>query len=334
MARGGGTERSLIEAIARASVPLRGDLSDYDRVLRELGDARVVLIGEATHGTEEFYRERARLTQRLIAERGFAAVAVEADWPDAYRVNRYVRGIASETSAVEALEGFLRFPTWMWRNRAVADFVEWLRAYNEAHHEVWSAVGFYGLDLYSLYTSIDEVIAYLEDVDPEAAERARRRYACFDHAGGIDAAIGQSSCEDEVVEQLLELQRSRSRYLAEDEVLAEDEFFYAEQNARLVKDAERYYRMMYRGGVSSWNLRDWHMAETLEALMGHLSWRFESPKMVVWAHNSHLGDARATSMGRAGEWSVGQLVREEYQDAAYLLGLTTFAGEVTAASDW
>jgi erythromycin esterase-like protein len=229
----------------------------------------------------------------------------------------------------------------MWRNAAIAEFIEWLRDYNEAHLEAWSAVGFYGLDLYSLYISIDEVIRYLEAIDPEASARARKRYGCFDRMdrdvssyGWIASHTAEASCEDEVVEQLKDLLEHRSRYLAEDEVLAEDEFFFAEQNARLAKNAERYYRTMYQGGVSSWNLRDQHMAETLGALMQHLSARIELPRMVVWAHNSHLGDARFTSMGRAGEWNLGQLAREEYGDAAFLLGFTTHRGTVTAARDW
>lgn len=334
-------DATLIDGIQQAAVPLDGLLRDHDRILDDIGDARIVLMGEATHGTEEFYRQRAALSQRLIVEKGFSGVAVEADWPDAYRANRYVRGISSDESTLDALDGFARFPNWMWRNTAVVDFIDWLREFNDAHHEPWSAVGFYGLDLYSLYTSIEEVIAYLQDVDPQAAMRARERYACLDHGPqrdpqryGMSAASGDASCEEEVVEQLLALLDNRSRYLAEDEVLAEDEFFFAEQNARLVKTAEEYYRMMYRGGVSSWNLRDRHMMDTLDALMSHLAWRFDQPKMIVWAHNSHLGDARATSMGRAGEWNLGQLVRQEYGDATYTLGFTTYSGEVTAASDW
>lgn len=337
----GHTERTVLDALSQAAVPLDGSLRDYDRLLEDIGDARVVLIGDGTHGTEDFYRERAMITRRLIAEKGFTAVAAEADWPDAYRVNRFVRGLTLEESVDESLEGFARFPTWMWRNHPVEEFVQWLRDYNEAHHDAWSAVGFYGLDLYSLYTSVEEVIGYLEGVDAEAAVRARRRYACLEYAPGQDpqmygfaAAERDASCEREVVEQLVELLDARSRYAAEDEVLAEDEFFYAEQNARLVKNAEAYYRTMYRGGVSSWNLRDRHMMDTLEALMAHLAWRVDEPKIVVWAHNSHLGDARATSMGRAGEWNLGQLVREEYGHSSYLVGFTTFAGEVTAASDW
>ncbi len=340
MKRAGG-DATLLESIRGAAVPLEGSFRDYDPLLDDIGDAQVVLLGEATHGTEEFYRERALITRRLIAEKDFAAVAVEADWPDAYRANRYVRGISSDRDAVQSLDGFSRFPTWMWRNHAVVEFIEWLREYNEAHHEAWSAVGFYGMDLYSLYNSIDEVVAYLATVDPEAAARARQRYGCFDRAdrdvnayAWTAARSSEASCEDAAVVQLVELLENRSRYLAEDEALAEDEFFFAEQNARLAHDAERYYRTMYQGGTSSWNLRDRHMADTLGALIRHLSDRVDKPKVVVWAHNSHLGDARHTSMGRAGEWNVGQLIRQEYGGAAFLLGYTTHSGTVTAARNW
>jgi erythromycin esterase-like protein len=336
-----GDDTALLDAIRGSAVAIEGNLRDYDALLEDIGSARVVLLGEATHGTAEFYRERALITRRLIVEKGFSAVTVEADWPDAYRANRYVRGISTDVAAVQALEGFGRFPTWMWRNTEVVDFLEWLRSYNDAHHEAWSAVGFYGMDLYSLYTSIQEVVAYLEQVDPEGAARARARYGCFDRVdrnvnayAWVASRTADGSCEEEVVEQLLELLDHRSRYLAEDEVLAEDEFFFAEQNARLVQNAERYYRTMYQAGTSSWNLRDRHMVDTLRALHEHLALRVEDPKLVVWAHNSHLGDARATSMGRAGEWNVGQLVREAYGEDCYLLGFTTHSGTVTAATDW
>ncbi len=336
-------DEALLEGIRRAAAPLTGSLRDHDRLLQEVGDARLVLLGDGTHGTEAFYRERALITRRLIAERGFTGVAVEADWPDAYRANRFVRGLSSDQTGEEALRGFLRFPTWMWRNRPVVEFLEWLRAYNDTHHEPWSAVGFYGLDLYSLQTSIGEVIDYLEARDPEAASRARLRYGCFDRSDGGDAqryghlAAGNPdlSCEKEVVEQLVELLEARGEYAAEEAALAEDEFFFAEQNARLARNAEAYYRTLYRGGVSSWNLRDRHMMETLQALSDHLSGRLDDDvKLVVWAHNSHLGDARATTMGRAGELNLGQLVREAEGQRAFLVGFTTYDGEVTAASDW
>jgi erythromycin esterase-like protein/hypoxanthine phosphoribosyltransferase len=260
-----------------------------------VGDAHLVLLGEASHGTHEFYEQRARMTRWLVEDKGFCAIAAEADWPDAYRVNRYVRGHSDDTTAEEALRGFERFPTWMWRNGVMLDFVGWLREHNErTGRSLRAKAAFYGLDLYSLYRSIHEVIAYLEGVDPLAASRARERYACFDHFGGEAQSYGAAaafgageSCEREAIEQLVELQRHAPDYARRDGLIAEDEFFYAEQNARTVRDAEQYYRSMFGGRVSSWNLRDCHMVDTLEALAGHLSrLRGEPAKMVVWAHNS------------------------------------------------
>ncbi len=318
--------------------PLTGDSSDFDPLLRQIGDARFVLIGEASHGTHEFYRERAEITKRLIQEKGFNAVAVEADWPDAYRVNQYIRGGGSDQEAIDSLDGFKRFPTWMWRNADVLDFIGWLRTHNETRA---NKTGFYGLDLYSLHTSIAAVLGYLNKIDPTAAQRARYRYSCFDHFGEDAQAYGYAtsfglteSCENEVVTQLIELRRRAAEYASRDGRVAADDFFFAEQNARLVKNAEEYYRSMFRGSVSSWNLRDRHMAETLEALVAYVGSEGQAAKVVVWEHNSHLGDARATEMGERGELNVGQLVREKHGNEAVLIGLTTYSGTVTAASDW
>jgi erythromycin esterase-like protein len=333
---------NVIEAIDRTAHPLTGESSDYDPLLQLIGDARLVLLGEASHGTHEFYEARAAITQRLIAEKGFHAIAVEADWPDAYRVNRYVADQGADRTALEALGGFQRFPTWMWCNIEVLAFVDWLHAYNHELGAGATAVGFYGLDLYSLQASIRSVLRYLDQVDPLAAARARSRYACFDHFGedtqryGYAANFGLTrSCENEVVEQLVDLQVRAPAYARHAGFVAQDEFFFAEQNARLVKNAEAYYRSMFRDRVSSWNLRDGHMAETLEALAQHLERQRKAPaKIVVWAHNSHLGDARATQMADAGEWNVGQLVRERSGAEASSIGFTTHHGTVTAASDW
>ena len=319
--------------------PLRGGSGDYDSLLELIGDARFVLIGEASHGTHEFYRERALITRRLIEERGFEAVAVEADWPDAYRVNRYVRGAPEDADAEEALRGFRRFPAWMWRNAEVLDLVGWLRARNDAV-PAEDAVGFYGLDLYSLHTSVAEVISYLGKVDSEAAIRAGERYACFERFGGeqlyghaVRLGIGKS-CREGVIAQLTELQRSADAYLRRDGLAAEAEQFYAEQNARLVAHAERYYRSMFDDGDISWDIRDRHMADTLIRLAEHLGRRGGSPRIVVWAHNSHVGDARMTEMGRRGQLNVGQLARERWPDETTLIGFTTYQGTVTAASNW
>jgi erythromycin esterase-like protein/predicted phosphoribosyltransferase len=329
--------------VARAPEAVRaltGEISDYDWLIERAAGARYVLLGEASHGTREFYRERAEITKRLIAEAGFTAVAVEADWPDAYRVNRYVQGESEDGSADEALADFHRFPVWMWRNDEVAEFITLLREWNDALPSGAPKVGFYGLDLYSLYSSMEAVVAFLDDVDPDAAQRARKRYACFDQFGrdpqvyAYEAGIaGAESCEQDAVEQLVEL-RKMATAATGDGHFEDDRRFYAEQNARLVVNAEEYYRAMFRAGVESWNLRDQHMAQTLDELTAHLQRTSGPAKVVVWAHNSHLGDARATELGQAGELNLGQLVRERVGPAALLVGFSTYSGTVTAASEW
>jgi erythromycin esterase-like protein len=324
------------DALRRVVHPLANHPSDYDPLLDQIGDAPLVLLGEASHGTHEFYHARAQITERLIREKGFTAVAAEADWPDAYRVNRFVRGEGRDADAASALGDFKRFPGRMWRNQDVVRFVEWLRAHN-AEVTPPARAGFYGLDLYSLHTSMEAVLAFLDQADPAAAREARERYGCFDRFGddtqayGLMSGIGgMASCEPEVVRQLVELRRVAADYVRRDGVAAQDEAFFAEQNARLVKNAEEYYRSMFHHGVSTWNMRDRHMMETLAALRAHLG----GAKAVVWAHNSHLGDPRATEMGRRGELNLGQLVRERHGRAAVLVGFTTDHGFVTAASDW
>ena len=328
------------EDLERAAHRLSGSPSDFDLLLERIGTAQVVLIGEASHGTHEFYRIRGEITKRLIREHGFAAVAAEADWPNAYRVNRYVRGRGGDRDAGEALSGFQRFPQWMWRNADVLDFVGWLREHNDSQPAA-ERVGFYGLDLYSLHASMDAVLGYLRIVDPNAAARARARYACFDRFGddpqnyGYAASLGLSAtCEREVVSQLVELRRAVAAYANRDGRLAADDLFFAQQNAQVVRDAERYYRAMFGSRVDSWNLRDQHMSESLQSLLEFLGRERAGAKIVVWAHNSHLGDARATEMGAHGELNVGQLVRQRYGGHAVAVGFTTYGGTVTAASDW
>jgi erythromycin esterase-like protein len=326
-----------------SATPLTGADNDYDGLLESIGDARFVLIGEASHGTHDFYAHRARITERLIREKGFLAVAAEADWPDAYHVNRYLMGGDGETP-LEALEEFRRFPLWMWRNTVVRDFVRDMRAYND-EMGAKKRVGFYGLDLYSLHGSIAAVIEYLEGIDPDAARRARDRYGCLESPDqepqryGMEASFGvREPCEDEVIAQLVELLRRSGDYAHRDGGgEAEDEFFFAEQNARLVVDAEAYYRGMFRGGRDdTWNRRDTHMADTLDALDRHLTRRSGGPaKIVVWAHNSHLGDARATDMGwERDELNLGQLARTRHTGETFIVGFTTYTGTVTAANDW
>jgi erythromycin esterase-like protein len=333
-------DRGLYHELRKEAHPLTGDREDFDPLLALVGDSRFVLIGEASHGTHEFYRIRAEITKRLIREKGFSAIAVEADWPDAYRVNRYVQGRGSDTDASEALGGFKRFPQWMWRNADVLEFIGSLRDYNDTM-PIARKIGFYGLDLYSLHASMEAVLSYLMVVDPAAAQRAQRRYACFEHFGespqdyGYAATAGLApSCENEVIAQLVELQKSAAVYATRDGRLAADDLFFAEQNARVVLNAERYYRSMFGDRTASWNMRDRHMAATLDALIAFLEFDRRAPKIVVWAHNSHLGDARATEMAGRGELNVGQLLRERWGHSALLVGFSTFTGTVTAASDW
>ena len=306
-----------------------------------IGDAPYVLLGEASHGTHEFYKARAEITKRLVREKGFSIIAWEADWPDALRVNRYVRGSGKDEDAAEALADFQRFPVWMWRNVDVADFVGWLRSHNDGLRRNQRRVGVYGLDLYSLHRSMQSVIEFLDKTHPEAAAAARRRYGCFDDFGDDPQTYGMlasgdaaASCEKEVVEQLLELQRHAADFLGRNGRAAADEMFFAEQNARVARDAEQYYRAMYRGRPNTWNLRDRHMAATLDELVAHFRKQGEQPKAIVWAHNSHLGDARATDMTQRGELNVGQLMRERHGQEVVSVGFTTYSGTVTAASDW
>ncbi len=334
-------EHEAIASLRAAAHPLTGDGRDYDALLALVGDARIVLLGEGSHGTHEFYRERAHITRRLIAECGFTAVAVEGDWPDAYRVNRYTQGQGGDRDAEEALRGFQRFPTWMWRNADVLDLVGWLRTFNEGRHHTARRVGFYGLDLYSLGASMEAVIGYLDEQDPQAAARARARYECLQPYGGDAAQYGQAvllgvdePCRRHVIEQLVELRRRAGEYLARDGMAAEDEYFFAEQNAAIVANPEEYYRTMFGDRAGSWNQRDRHMADTLDHLLAHLDRHGGSARVVVWAHNSHVGDARATEMGRRGELNIGQLMRERHGQDAVSVGFTTYSGTVTAASDW
>jgi erythromycin esterase-like protein len=333
-------DRSVSYAIRDSAHRLTGSADDFAPLMARIGNARFVLIGEASHGTHEFYRIRAAITKQLIVQKGFTAVAVEADWPDAWRVNRYVRGEGVDPDAEQALGGFRRFPQWMWRNADVLDFVGWLRSHNDSLPAEQKA-GFYGLDLYSLHASMEAVITYLRKVDPAAARRAATRYGCFDRFGddpqeyGYAATMGLSeTCERDVVAQLVDLRAAAAEYAGRDGRVALEDLFFAEQNARLVANAERYYRAMFGSRVASWNLRDQHMSDTLEGLERFLGREGAAARIVVWAHNSHLGDARATEMGDGGELNVGQLVRQRHGDEAVLVGFSTYTGTVTAASDW
>ena len=335
------SNKGEIRNLRQHAGPLTGAEADFDGLLELIGESSVVLIGESSHGTHEFYRMRAEITKRLILEKGFNSVAIEADWPDAYHVNRFVRGESDDLDAVEALSGFERFPSWMWRNADVLDFIGWLRDHNEHVYSSDHQVGFYGLDLYSIHKSMDEVVAYLEERDPAEAAKARELYGCLDRFGrdpqnyGLLASSGVGeSCQAEVIQQLADLRAKEVEYLAKNGSVAADEFFFAKQNALVVKNAEQYYRKMFRSHISSWNLRDEHMMEVLVDLIAHLQSQTGSAKVVVWAHNSHVGDARATEMSWRGEYNIGQLAREAFSSQCRLIGFTTYTGTVTAASGW
>ena len=306
------------------------DSADLEPMLRRIGDARIVLLGEATHGTSEFYRMRARISRELIQKKGFSFIAIEGDWPDAARIDHYVRHAEYAPSEWTA---FARFPTWMWRNREVADFVDWLRGHNGSV-EPDRRVAFHGLDLYSLYNSIRAVVRYLDDVDPPTARVARHRYACLTPWQSDPATYGHAaltghyqSCEREVVSILADLLQKQRAYAEHDG----ERFLDAMQNARLVANAEHYYRIMYYGSRASWNLRDSHMFETLQTL---LAFHGAQSKAIVWAHNSHVGDSSATEMAARGEYNIGTLCREAFGLAAYAVGFGTNSGTVAAASDW
>jgi len=319
---------TLAQRIARAAEPLPGfDDPNFGKLFDRFGQKRVVLLGEASHGTSEFYRARAAITRRLIAEHGFTIVAVEADWPDAAAIDRRVRGLKPQADAPQP---FQRFPTWMWKNRDVETFVHWLTRHNQKATE---QCGFYGLDIYNMRGAIAAVLAYLDKVDPKAAAVARQRYACltpWQHEpsayGRAVLTAGYRECEDEVIRQCREMLEKQMSYAGD------DEFLDASQNARLVASAERYYRVMYYGGAASWNLRDSHMFQTLSRL---LQWRGAGAKAVVWAHNSHIGDARQTEMGQVREeLNIGQLCRQHFGGDCALIGMGTHSGTVAAASDW
>jgi erythromycin esterase-like protein len=318
----------LVQALRAAAEPLPAPENHeaFGAFFDRYGDARVVLLGEASHGTSEFYRARDAITRRLIAKHGFNIVAVEADWPDAARIDTYVRHGEVQQSEEQA---FARFPTWMWRNQEVHIFVDWLRGWNKEHFPA-ARVEFRGLDVYSLANSIAAVLAYLDKVDPAAAKTARHRYGCLTpwqhhpQQYGHRALMGAKTCEDEVAAQLTALLSKRMAYRNG------EAYFDAEQNARIVRAAEEYYRIMYHGSTESWNLRDRHMFDTLQALLR----RRPQAKAVVWAHNSHIGNAAATSMGWQGEFNIGELCRTAYRDDCVAIGFGTDTGTVAAASEW
>jgi len=339
--------KSAFPVINRHAVSETSVAQNYSALLDAVGDAEIVMIGEASHGTHDFYHQRAEITKQLILKKNFTFIAIEGDWPDAYRVNRYVQhGKRKDNTAAEALGDFKRFPLWMWRNRVIMDFVEWLRGHNDQFNDAHKKVAFYGMDLYSFYSSMDAVIEYLEKVSPEDAKVARRRYSNFDrfqgepHAYGQAAGFGLSGAyEKEVLSTLLDLKKKEEDYLKGVGGLIDgDELFYTQQNAELVKNAEEYYRKMYQADERTWNLRDKHMVDCVTSLFNYHKKKFKGErqeKVVIWAHNSHLGDARQTDASLRGEWNVGQLMRERFGlTKTFNIGFSTYTGTVTAAKSW
>jgi erythromycin esterase-like protein len=331
-------EKVAPEPTDEVSAALKGGISplateaDLDVLLNKIGNAKYVLLGEASHGTSEFYAWRAAITRRLIAEKGFTFVAVEGDWPDAYELNRYIRGTAYQNNtASQVLQNFNRWPTWMWANQEIAQLADWFKSYN-AGQGATKPASFYGLDVYSLWESLDRVIEYLETADPAAAQSAREAYACFAGYQGDEQAYAQAtfnpaqSCAEELARMLERVQaHARSAPTSE-------EAFNAEQNALVAVNAERYYHAMVRSGAQSWNVRDQHMMTTLNRLMERHG---PDAKAIVWAHNTHVGDARYTDMAASGEVNIGQLVREQHEGAGvYLVGFSTYRGTVIAADEW
>ncbi len=329
----------LLKLITDAAEPVSRKENKFVSLLEKINDKRFVLIGEASHGTQDFYQARIEITKQLIIRKQFQAIAIEGDWPAVHKAHLYVQGEGDDEVA-NALIGFDRFPSWMWRNTAIAEFLQWLRQYNTSLPAA-KKIGLYGLDLYSLYSSMQAVIDYLDRVDENAAELARKRYACFDHMKidpqeyGYLTSIGRKkACVQEALTQFIELQHHAADYIRKNNLNNSEDYFDAMQNARLIKNAEHYYRTLFEGQVHSWNIRDEHMTETFNMLSDHLQTRFEQPsKIVVWAHNSHVGDARATEMGEKGEINLGQLIREQHE-GTYIIGFSTYTGTVTAASDW
>jgi erythromycin esterase len=317
------------------------DKKDLDVLLERISDARYVLLGEASHGTSEFYRWRAEITKRLVTEKGFSFIAVEGDWPDCYKVNRYAKGMEnSGSSAYEVLHAFSRWPTWMWANREIVDLIEWLRSHNKEGDNQDKKVGFYGLDVYSLWESLDVVMQYLRKNYPDAMKSAIEAYRCFEpYSRDVEeyaraTAFIPESCEDEVADMLIEIRRKAGdeddkEFKKED---GREGYFNTEQNAVIAKNAELYYRTMIHGGAASWNVRDHHMMNTLERLM---KFHGSDAKSIVWAHNTHIGDARATDMARTKMVNLGQLAREQAgHQSVVLVGFGTYKGSVIASKTW
>ncbi|HYF97794.1 MAG TPA: erythromycin esterase family protein [Coxiellaceae bacterium] len=335
-------KNKLIQLLNKEILPFSMDEPNtFDSLIKLVGDSRIVLMGEASHGTEEFYNARIELTKRLILENEFNAIAIEADWTSAIPICHYLKGI-SEDSAEDSLSEFKRFPEWMWRNTTIPPFLQWLRNHNDGYSSDQAKIGLYGLDLYCLNNSMQAVIDYLKHYDEAAANIAMQRYACFDHHVAdpqqyvylVENKL-KTPCVKEVSNQFLDMQHLAFTRLTKNLSDKTDALFYALQNARLVKNAEHYYRALFESNQLSWNIRDQHMAETVQNLIAYLEDKLNKPaKIIVWAHNSHVGDARATEMSAKGELNLGQIVREQFNLSSCLIGFSTYSGKVTAADNW
>jgi erythromycin esterase len=324
-------EQQAVQFIKDKSLEV-SNMADLDALIERIGDTRIVMLGEASHGTHEYYTWRSYITKQLIEKKGFNFIAVEGDWPDCYRINRYVKGKGG-SSALKVLKAFDRWPTWMWANWEIAALTEWLANYNKSLHSN-QMVGFYGLDVYSLWDSLYAVREYLQKVDPQALQKAEEAFQCFEpYKNDEGASYAYASkmvpelCQDEVIGLLQEIQRKLPQYDSDEEMV-----FSAEQNALIAVNAEKYYRAMINGGPQSWNVRDSHMEETLDRLMN-----FHGPdsKAIVWEHNTHIGDSRATDMADEGMYNIGELVRTHYpQHEVALIGFGSYEGTVIAGSSW
>ncbi len=320
---------------AKLAIPIAGQPTDHDPTIQAAREARFVLLGESTHGTHEYYRERGRISERLVRDLGFGAVAIEGDWSSTYRVNLYVRGLGTDRTAEQALSGYQNFPRWMWRNAEFRDFVDRLRTWNLSQ-PVERRVGVYGMDVYDVFDAADAVVAYLRRVDPAAAERARREYRCFapynrsTHAYGEASRRETRSCEEEAAAVLAEVRRIP----CPTSTAGSEEHFAAIRGAASVAGGEAYFRTVYAGSMA-WNVRDQRMAANVEEIAEHVGRQADRPgKVVVWGHNTHAGDARATSAANRGELNIGQLMRQRHGDAAFLVGFFSYAGTVMAAPEW
>ncbi len=323
----------ISDLIANISTPLNNS-SDLDPLIKYIGDAKYVLLGEASHGTHEYYTWRAKISQRLIEEKGFSFIAVEGDWPDCYRLNRYIKNYPhSGKNARDVLHAFNRWPTWMWANWETVAFAEWLKKFNLGL-SVEKKIGFYGLDVYSLWESMESIVEYLKKNDPKTLQVALKAVECFEpykaHEGQSYAkasAIVPELCEKEVINLLSEIRGKIAQYNSDYENV-----FSTEQNALVAVNAEQYYRAMIKGGPQSWNIRDRHMTTTLDRLMNFYG---KDAKVIVWEHNTHIGDARATDMAREGMINVGQLVTEKHaKDGVVLVGFGSYKGSVIASREW